>query len=262
MSTGGSRRRFAGVAVIVVALALVTPVPALAIVGGEEVPVGSYPSAVYLSNGSELPMCGGVLVGPGAVLTAAHCTFDTAQAELRVVAHRQHPAGRDGATRSVARIWRHPAYHPYDGGPSSGNNDIAVLTLDRALPYPAAKLAGDADRDHYRPGAMATVLGWGRLADGGARSDTLRGAAIPVTDDRSCAATYPSFKPGLVVCAGDPRGGKDACLGDSGGPLVAGNVVIGIVAAGIGCGQPGTPGSYTRVSGYLADITAHSGSDA
>ncbi|GAA1959569.1 trypsin-like serine protease [Amycolatopsis minnesotensis] len=55
MSTGGSRRRFAGVAVIV---------------GGGEVPGGSYPSAVYLSNGSEVPMCGGALVRQDAVLTA------------------------------------------------------------------------------------------------------------------------------------------------------------------------------------------------
>jgi secreted trypsin-like serine protease len=48
--------------------------------------------------------------------------------------------------------------------------------------------------------------------------------------------------------------------GDSGGPLLetkldtAGNdkyYVVGVVSSGFGCGEPGIPGLYTRVSSYI-----------
>ena len=58
-----------------------------------------------------------------------------------------------------------------------------------------------------------------------------------------------------LLCAGGGDSGRDACQGDSGGPLTVdtedGQRLVGVVAAGDGCGAPGRPGLYTRVSHYI-----------
>ncbi len=58
-----------------------------------------------------------------------------------------------------------------------------------------------------------------------------------------------AFHTGGALCAGRPEGGVDTCSGDSGGPLRdATGLVVGITSWGVGCGRPGLPGIYTRIS--------------
>lgn len=56
-----------------------------------------------------------------------------------------------------------------------------------------------------------------------------------------------------MICAG--KGSQDSCQGDSGGPLLVQDgdkvEIAGIVSWGVGCGRPGYPGVYTRVTNYL-----------
>ena len=60
-----------------------------------------------------------------------------------------------------------------------------------------------------------------------------------------------------ALCAVKPSGGG-SCYGDSGGPLMSNfkgkTFAIGIVSWGIKCGDPNTPGVYTRVDPYLSWI--------
>ncbi|PXY26187.1 serine protease [Prauserella sp. PE36] len=220
------------------------------IVGGTDASIADHPYAVYLVDERENQFCGGTLVAADTVITAAHCAVAVRSSELGVVAGRQDKRGADGMRFDVRRVWVAPDYED----PTTGD-DIAVLTLAGSAPYRPARVAGPQDEALYAPGTMATVLGWGRLSEGGEKSDTLRSARVPVMDDLSCGQSYGTYDPQTMLCAGYPEGGVDACQGDSGGPLVVGDTLIGVVSWGDGCAQAGKPGVYTRVSSYVEDVS-------
>jgi secreted trypsin-like serine protease len=226
------------------------------IVGGADASVADYPYAVFLADARGNQFCGGVLIGPSSVATAAHCAKAVARADMKVVAGRQDKRTRSGSQADVSSVWMPSTFSE----PTKGQ-DIAVLTLRTRLPYKAVTVAGGGDTALYREGTKATVLGWGRMSDGGQQSNTLRKAVVPLISDKSCAASYSNYDPGSMVCAGYSRGGVDACQGDSGGPLVVGDTLIGIVSYGEGCAEPNRPGVYTRVSAYADEMGKHARSD-
>ena len=158
----------------------------------------------------------------------------------------------EGEQRLVLQAWTHPGYR----SPTEGN-DVAVLALDRAVPY--ATLPLETDQGAYRPGTPAIVLGWGYTSEGGPSSSVLRRAQVSLVADSDCAGTFREFDPRMMVCAGDPVGGADACYGDSGGPLVADGRLIGITSWGSGCARESTPGVFVRVAFYAAEISAQLG---
>jgi secreted trypsin-like serine protease len=206
---------------------------------------------VYLTDSGGNQFCGAVIVSSTAVATAAHCAKALAKQEIRVVAGREDKRTSDGEVLAVSKVWTGRGY----SDPTQGD-DIAVLTVRGQLGYRPAKLPESSDAGLYTKGTQATVLGWGRIADGGARSDYLRGAQVPLVSDSECHSDYTVYDQRSMVCAGYAEGGIDACQGDSGGPLVVGDTLIGIVSFGDGCGKAGKPGVYTRVSAYTADIEA------
>ncbi|MGW4486600.1 S1 family peptidase [Amycolatopsis sp. NPDC004368] len=221
-----------------------------AIVGGEKASLAEHPYAVYLVDGAGTQFCGGVIVSASAVATAAHCAEAVSTKNIRVVVGREDKRTDDGTTLAVTRAWVHPGFEQAEQG-----DDIAVLTVRGRLPGRAAAVA--RDNGVYTAGTKATVLGWGRVADGGDRSDYLRSAVVPMVSDSTCKAAYSSYDPASMVCAGYRDGGIDACKGDSGGPLVIGGTLVGIVSFGDGCGKPGKPGVYTRVTSFAAAIAEH-----
>jgi len=224
------------------------------IVGGNEAKLADYPYAVYLTDLDGNQFCGAVIISRSAVATAAHCALSMSRTKMHVVAGRQDKRSAGGVDTSVSRTWVHPDYTD----PGQGN-DIAVLTVRGNLPYQPVKVADKSDNELYSSGTKATVLGWGRIADGGARSDYLRSAVVPLITDKSCTSSYGNYDSSKMVCAGYEKGGIDACQGDSGGPLVVGDTLIGIVSWGEGCAKAGKPGVYTRVSAYADDITREMG---
>ncbi|MDX3326438.1 MULTISPECIES: trypsin-like serine protease [Streptomyces] len=250
------------------------PAPAAAdsiIVGGKPVAVADSPWTVALSSRDRFggtragQFCGGVAIAPSKVLTAAHCLRDdvlgasvTEVRDLRVIAGRDELSGPGGQEIPVRSSWVNPGYDPHTNA-----GDLAVLTLDRALPEKSVIPMAGAGNAAYEPGTEATVYGWGDTTGYGAYASGLHAATVRVLPDSDCARAYPGGTQGAydassMLCAGDTAGGRDACQGDSGGPLVARGRLIGLVSWGSGCGSPGSPGVYTRVSAairWMADRT-------
>lgn len=225
------------------------------IVGGSPTTIRQHPWMVALTTADGSQYCGGTLVAPTKVVTAAHCTVGDEPSEVRVVAGRTDLRTSDGEVAGVTGIWIHPQFQHVTRG-----FDVSVLTLDRELPYRIMTPATPADAALYEPDTPTAILGWGDTAEGGPASPVLLRATVPVVSDEGCGAAYDQYDAATMVCAGLPQGGVDACQGDSGGPMVAGGRLIGITSWGSGCARPGLPGVYARVVSHHAELTEQIGS--
>ncbi|MFE0678650.1 serine protease [Streptomyces sp. NPDC058867] len=235
------------------------------VVGGFPVDVADSPWTVALSSRDRFggnrsgQFCGGVVVGPSTVLTAAHCMGEDVLGEpptvdLRVISGRTDLRTDEGREIAVQEIRINPEY---DANTNAG--DFAVLTLAEPLPQEAVVGAAAAGDTAYTSGTAARVYGWGDATGGGDYAYGLRAAQVHVLADSLCERAYPgggdgSYRADSMLCAGEALGGRDACQGDSGGPLVAEGRLIGLVSWGSGCGRPGSPGVYTRVSDVLTKL--------
>ncbi|MPY78166.1 MAG: trypsin-like serine protease [Actinophytocola sp.] len=227
-----------------------------AIVGGSEVEPGEREFVVYLADEDGKPYCGGTLVAPEKVVTAAHCVESAERSDLTVVAGRNDVRGDEGSEAGVDEVWI-----PEDYSSVTEGSDVAVLRLDEKLPYRTIQPAAKGDGELYRVGRKATVLGWGKTSERGESSSRLRAAKVPLRADADCEEAYGTYTQEEMVCAGYRKGGTDACQGDSGGPLVSGGRLIGIVSWGEGCARPGKYGVYTEVRRYAKYIATASASE-
>lgn len=234
----------------VLALIVITVTPAhgeTRVVGGVEVTnPDDAPWMVALTTSSGYQFCGGALIAPDLVATAAHCVYGRQPSAFRVVGGRLDLRTDGGSTSSVRQYQIAEGYST----PSRGS-DIALLTLAEPMPYRTLPYATTSDV--YAAGGVGVVLGWGRQTESDTnKSPLLHKASIPVMADWQCAAAYARYDAKAMFCAGFPEGGVDACIDDSGGPFVVNGRLAGIVSWGIGCARPNTPGVYTRVATYLS----------
>ncbi|MBV6701479.1 serine protease [Kitasatospora aureofaciens] len=259
----------AAVPVPLVAFGAAVPAGAAApqhrIVGGGTASTADHPWVVGLASrqqfgsGRSGQFCGGALVTPTKVVTAAHCFYDESKGVrvdrpgLKVIVGRDDLRGSAGREVPVKAIWIHPDY-----AYAANINDVAVVTLAESQgSRPVLDLVGQGETEPYTAGTRAQVYGWGDISGRSEYSPVLRAADVPIVADQTCARDYPGGQDGKfdakgMVCAGEEKGGKDACQGDSGGPLVVGGRLAGLVSWGTGCAEPAHPGVYTRV-GAVAD---------
>ncbi|MER5492287.1 trypsin-like serine protease [Streptomyces sp. NPDC002454] len=241
------------------------------IVGGSATTIGSAPWMVQLwyydENAGKGSFCGGSLVAPNKVLTAAHCVqgLDWRRWGLAQAGATNLGDQAAGTIARVHRVWKHPKYDH-----SKLRNDVAVLTLDRTFKQKPLPLAQTGDSALYARGTVGTAYGWG-LTSGRTNAQLapkLRKVSLPMVADGTCDSAMRRvigrdyFVAGEMLCAGKPATGRDTgtnspCHGDSGGPLVVRGKIVGIVSWGVErCIAKGAYPVFTKVRTYVADASA------
>ena len=246
---------------IALAALLLLPATASAVTRGEVVPESRYPWMADLLG------CGGTLIAPDRVLTAAHCVVPIeGLEEITLTLGEPFESGR---RLKVRRHARDPRYQSLD---LMARYDLAVLEL--AEPVQGIEPLPVATSDP-RPGAPAMILGHGRRRWFGLDIDAtpkrfrtfgrpLVAGVQEIVSDSRCRSYYAHnrykrdfFDPADMICSIDPRSRPSkadgapwtsGCVGDSGGPLVAGGKLVGVTSWSEWCGVRHDPTVFARVA--------------
>ncbi|KAM4702993.1 LOW QUALITY PROTEIN: chymotrypsin-like elastase family member 2A [Rhinophrynus dorsalis] len=233
------------------------------VVNGDEAVPHSWPwqvSLQYTVNGYWYHTCGGSLIAPNWVLTAAHCISKSYTYRVQLGKHNLRQSELGQKTVSVIKLINHSKWTRLSNG-----FDISLLKLAENVTFT------DTIQDACLPPAGyilphnngCYVTGWGYLQTDGPAADKLQQGLLLVVDHAHCS--QPDWW-GTVVKTNMICGGGDgiisSCYGDSGGPLNCKNSngtweVHGVVSFGssLGCNYPKKPSVFTRVSDYNSWIS-------
>jgi Trypsin len=247
------------------------------IVGGTTTSIAEWPwqaaitanPALYAGDPFDRQFCGGSLVTPTIIVTAAHCTYEVfGTTGFDAASNFASITGRTTLTNTAEGqeiAWSDYFFFVDGAGnpmfnPDTVEWDVVFARLATASPSTNSSpimVAGADEASFWAPAdENAWATGWGSTTSVGFKSNTLREVNIDVIADSTCQspAFYgTSFDPETMVCAGEATGGQDTCQGDSGGPLVVpigGGAfrLAGDTSWGIGCALASKPGVYGRVA--------------
>ncbi|XP_061492419.1 vitamin K-dependent protein C-like isoform X2 [Rhineura floridana] len=228
------------------------------IIGGKSGRKGDSPWQVMLANSAGDFKCGGVLIHPTWVLTAAHCLPKQQRVKLRFGKYYRRRPEESEQSIFADTLLPHENYSA-----ETSDNDIAMLHLEHPvivnrftvpICLPSKNLAA---QELMREGAQTVVTGWGSQSEDSNKnySSVLKYIEIPVAPRNDCIHSMWNSVSENMLCAGIQGDKRDSCNGDSGGPMVAKFkntwFLVGLVSWGEGCGEPDNFGIYTKVSPYL-----------
>ncbi|KAB0384916.1 hypothetical protein FD755_006833 [Muntiacus reevesi] len=226
------------------------------IIGGQECERHSQPWQVAIYHFSKF-QCGGVLVAPQWVLTAAHCKSNNYQVWLG--RHNLFEDEDSAQFALVSEAFPNPGFnlsllenHIRQPG-EDYSHDLMLLRLQEPLQLTEDVQVLGLPTEEPQLGATCLASGWGSIKpDEFSYPDDLQCVDLTLLPNEKCAAAHPQEVTETMLCAGNLQGGKDTCVGDSGGPLICEGMLQGITSWGhIPCGSPNKPSVYTKVILYL-----------
>lgn len=269
--------------------------PTTKIVGGGNA-TESYPWMAGLHNyepGDNMydpePFCGGSLIAPGWIVSAAHC-FTSAnnggipssyspQAEELII-RLNSPDLSELPEHFVSQLIAHPQYGVADG---SDDSDIILIKLDSKVLFETISVADAPLMVQLENSTLlddvVQIIGWGIYDDGDFNPNNAGGGNAPAYlqsvrldylpfSQKKCHKAWGGLSENMI-CAWEPQPsasspfGQDSCFGDSGGPLMLPkntqlssfrskhHWLLGITSFGsTSCNSASRPGIYTRLTNF------------
>lgn len=198
--------------------------------------------------------CGGTLIAPNKILTAAHCIHSKDPKSWKIRAGHLTRTDREAQIRNVVRLYKHPKYNS-----RNNDNDITVMIVSPPFDITGRVRPVVLPREDLEiTEGNLIVSGTGNTENG--YTNHVLVTTVPMHPSAQCE-NNPNLKYWFsenMICGG--KKGRDTCQGDSGGPLV-GEIdgkftIVGVTSWGIGCGDQGKPGVYAKVANYIQWINS------
>ncbi|XP_030004202.1 serine protease hepsin-like [Sphaeramia orbicularis] len=227
------------------------------IIGGKVAWSHSWPWQACLQL-TTIAACGGAIISPMWVVSAAHCFKRYKKASSWTVLAGKHdldnPHENGQQTVGVSMIITHKAYNIL-----TKENDLALLKLQQQLMFNEYVRPIDLWMAPLPMYSKCTITGWGSTRENGPRVPRLQEVNVTIMPSDVCNKYYAGRIRPSMFCAGKEGGGVDACQGDSGGPLscYTGSryELAGVISWGVGCGRARKPGVYARVQPHAQWIS-------
>lgn len=213
--------------------------PELKIVGGKDAERGNHPHIIslqynYPGMNRMFHTCGGAIVSPEFIVTAAHCIHPTEMQQYEVAAGLYNLKENEDSEQR-RHIWRAYVHPEFKGGISQG--DIALIQLELPLIFTSTvNKVGIANETSEPFGGKATLFGWGSTSRTNKphMPNILQEMEAPIISNKKCRDVLHagSMITNKNICTGPISGQPSACSGDSGSALTKGDVMIGVVSWG------------------------------
>ncbi|XP_069084289.1 ovochymase-1 isoform X2 [Pleurodeles waltl] len=222
------------------------------VIGGWDACPSSFPWMVSLQTKRGKHFCGGCIISPTYVLTAAHCQVSLSDTRVLVGITSLEQANYN-------KYFVKNMYRPieYSDGTFPPMMDIMLLELTAPLNIDPNSIVCLPEKNE-QPSLTSEcfVTGWGLTnATGNAFSTVLQQASVSLISNEECILYWDVDVNPINICTRKPG---SSCMGDSGGPLICKSngfyKVVGVISWGSSKCDTGVPAVYTRVRPFLSWI--------